>query len=376
MKKSVIVTVLFIAFAGSTFWMMYRAGPGQQIGEDDKVEMVAYFDNVALLEPKAKVAVAGYVVGQVETLKPDTDTVDGVKVPRVRVTFKINKSIYDELGKDTLAKVGQESFLGAKYLELVARSTGGEFGKDTSGLPRVTSEKYSDLFTTAGSLTDQIQPLIASAKSLIDNLNDNVLSPANVNQISELLKHTDELVLTAEDFISQTQSRMMDRDGLMDDVEGLIETLEQTLVQARGNLATLTDKAVGTMQNADSLMLTADNSLKTITDDVSTKVVPTAVDLMEDADKLIVGLEPRLDSTFTKVDKALVSADDLLNAKELYATLYEARRLMQEMQLLVISLRADPSQIVFGGPGAEEEAEKPDDGMSRRTGGRGAPYDN
>ena len=70
-----------------------------------------------------------------------------------------------------------------------------------------------------------------------------------------------------------------------------------------------------------------------------------------------------------------MSADDLLNAKELYATLYEARRLMQEMQLLVISLRADPSQIVWGGPGADEEAEKAKDKTSQRNGGRGAPYE-
>ena len=379
MRKSVVVTILFIAFAGSIFALMLMQGPLKAVGEEDKTKFVAFFDNVALLEKKAKVAVAGNVIGQVLELeqvrRPVVDETGQTKdVPRIRVTFEINSSIADWLGDETLAVVGQESFLGAKYLELKATPEGDAL-ETFEGMKVVRTKKYSDLFTTAAGLTDQLTPLIDSAKALLDNLNNNVLSPANVDQISALLSNANVAVQDADSLVNNVNDQLTGQNGVLENANTPVTDLQGTVDQLERNLQTISDKLVGTLENVDGVLAQANTTLVTVTDDVHTKVVPSATDLMNNANDLVVGLGPKVDGSFKKLDTALDSANDLLNARELYATLYEARRLMQEMQLLVISLRADPSQLVFGGKGAEAEAEKGEDGLGQRTGGRGAPYE-
>lgn len=371
MRKSVIVTILFIVFAGSIFGWLWTEGPGKVQGASEKKTLVAYFDNVALLVPKAKVAVAGIVVGQVEAMETVPD-----RAPKlVKVTFTVDVKIADQMKSETLAAISQESFLGAKFLDLKPSTLGDDLRVE-GGYGVVETEDYSDLFTTFASLSGKVDPILSEAELLLRRLRVDVLSDSNLERITSLLQNADTLVIDADKLVVETSASLNGEGGTFQRLDDLVTDLQGTLAQARGNLQTLADKASTALDSADGLMVTANSSVKDITSTVTNDVGPAATQLLNDTDNVVNSLPPKLDSTFGKLDRALVSADDLLNARELYATLYETRRLMQELQLLVISLRADPSQIVFGGPGASAEAESAGDDTQQRTGGRGAPYGN
>lgn len=78
---------------------------------EDGYRLVAYFDNVGGLKPKAPVKVAGVTVGRVESVDYDNQAFQAV------VTLMINPR-YNQFPKDSSASIFTAGLLGEQYVAL------------------------------------------------------------------------------------------------------------------------------------------------------------------------------------------------------------------------------------------------------------------
>lgn len=83
---------------------------------DQSYKVYAYFDNIAGLTVRAKVTMAGVIIGKVTAIDLDRDSYTG------RVTMEINEKV-DNLPEDSTASVLTAGLLGEKYIGI---SIGGE----------------------------------------------------------------------------------------------------------------------------------------------------------------------------------------------------------------------------------------------------------
>jgi phospholipid/cholesterol/gamma-HCH transport system substrate-binding protein len=83
---------------------------------DQSYKVYAYFDNIAGLTVRAKVTMAGVIIGKVTAIDLDKDSYTG------RVTMEINDQV-NNLPEDSTASVLTAGLLGEKYIGI---SVGGE----------------------------------------------------------------------------------------------------------------------------------------------------------------------------------------------------------------------------------------------------------
>ena len=83
---------------------------------DQTYKVYAYFDNIAGLTVRAKVTMAGVIVGKVTAIDLDRDSYTG------RVTMEVQKRV-DNLPTDSTASILTAGLLGEKYIGI---SVGGE----------------------------------------------------------------------------------------------------------------------------------------------------------------------------------------------------------------------------------------------------------
>lgn len=83
---------------------------------DQSYKVYAYFDNIAGLTVRAKVTMAGVIIGKVTAIDLDRDSYTG------RVTMEINDQV-NNLPEDSTASVLTAGLLGEKYIGI---SVGGE----------------------------------------------------------------------------------------------------------------------------------------------------------------------------------------------------------------------------------------------------------
>jgi phospholipid/cholesterol/gamma-HCH transport system substrate-binding protein len=91
-------------------------------GTDQSYKVYAYFDNIAGLTVRAKVTMAGVIIGKVTAIDLDHDSYTG------RVTMEINDQV-NNLPEDSTASVLTAGLLGEKYIGI---SIGGEEGTLTN----------------------------------------------------------------------------------------------------------------------------------------------------------------------------------------------------------------------------------------------------
>ncbi len=79
-------------------------------------ELLAYFDNVGSLRPRAKIAMAGVTIGQVKAVDLDKDTYTA------KVVMAINQQV-DNIPIDSTASIVTAGLLGEQYISI---SIGGD----------------------------------------------------------------------------------------------------------------------------------------------------------------------------------------------------------------------------------------------------------
>ena len=112
-----IVVGLFVMAGFLALLLLALRVSGLSAGTSDQTYKVyAYFDNIAGLTVRAKVTMAGVIVGKVTAIDLDRDSYTG------RVTMEINDQV-NNLPEDSTASVLTAGLLGEKYIGI---SVGGE----------------------------------------------------------------------------------------------------------------------------------------------------------------------------------------------------------------------------------------------------------
>jgi phospholipid/cholesterol/gamma-HCH transport system substrate-binding protein len=153
---------------------------------DQTKEYSAYFDEAGGLIPLSPVQVAGYRVGQVDSVELDGS--------RVLVTFQVDDGI--RLGDRTEAAIKTKSLLGAKILEVTPRGDGEQSGPiaiERTRSPYQLPDALGDLTTAISGLdTQQVSASLATlSETFADTPPSLRVAVAGVARFSETLDKRD-----------------------------------------------------------------------------------------------------------------------------------------------------------------------------------------
>jgi phospholipid/cholesterol/gamma-HCH transport system substrate-binding protein len=232
----------------------------------------AYFTEAGGLIPGAAVQVAGYRVGQVESI--------GIDGPHVVVAFNIDKDI--PLGDRTEATIKTKSLLGAKILQVNPRGDGTQsepIPVERTTPPYQLPDALGDLTATISGLdTDQLsQSLSVLSNTFKDTPPDLQAAVQGIGRFSQTLGARDSELRNLLANAKKATGVLADRS---DEVAGLIANTNALLVQLQsqsaavdqisGNIATVTQQIKGLIsENRDTLRPALDklNGVLTILDD-------------------------------------------------------------------------------------------------------------
>ncbi len=357
-RQSEVVTGIFILVGLLILFAVAIVPLERTLFAADNVVFVAKFQDVALLEEKARVTVNGLQVGTVQTIEIRPSVQGDDSGGGVLVVFDMEPHIAEKLRNGTRAEIKQESLLGAKYLRVIPDTRGEPLPKDADGRLVVAGEPYGDMFTMLDELREQIKPLIANTNTMIENINQRVLAEDKMDQLWGLVTDTRTTVKNLNDTIHQLRDRVLRDDGIIDRGEKLLGAGNDVVAHLDESLARLEQKLTDTLANADALMGNTNGAVTDIRSTLS-EMRPKVSKFLDTANSAVSKLETKSMESMEKLDDVLDGTNDLVRNPDLLAALYELRRTLQESRLLVMSLRADPSQVIFGGPGEVKAAAPP-----------------
>ena len=123
---------------GALFFLTTQTTGSDDFNVDDTYEVVARFDNVGSLKPRAPVSMSGVTIGRVTEIHFDSDALEAV------VTFVVD-SQYDQIPDDSDASILTAGLLGSQYIGLTA-----------GGSPLVLEDGSEILFTQSALLLENI----------------------------------------------------------------------------------------------------------------------------------------------------------------------------------------------------------------------------
>jgi len=367
MRQNVLTGVFVIIASAVLIAIAYFAGKKSFAGEG--VAFYADFEDVALLEEQSPVTVAGMSVGKVTEIR---EMWDGGTVV-IRVVFDVDDETASHLLAGTFAEIEAKSFLGGKYMKLMPGPGPGPLPEDSDGR-RITGIKPVDLMDEAGRIVKEVLPEIADkVNSLLVKLDQQVLSEENIQKILSVVDQTNKLIGDADNLVNNVDQNLNGAEGTIVKIDVLVEETNQLVSEIRGQVPGLQ----ALLEKGGSTLDTANSTLEGIDRTVREDVQPAVNSMATRIDEILGKVEARVDPVLAKVEQVLGSADRVLNNPDLYATLNEARNALREFKLLARTLRADPSQVLFGGVGEAGllPADMKSNELELRRGGRGRRYD-
>ena len=369
-RGSEIVTGLFVVAALAVFvYLAIAAGAGQA-----RVPCVANFsDSIGQLSVGQVVSIKGLPVGKVTSLSP----IISPDATLIRVEFEINTDIADLLTDTTEAKVISVSMLGGNILELVLNSTGGKAREENGFYVIEHSEGPFDMFGMLEDFGGKIDPIIKNVDTMVAGLNREVLDPESLGRLHNMIKNLNEGVETLAQAMPNLEDQLLGPDGSINRINRMLDETFGLVSDVRGSvIPDLKQRLELSLSNLDTLLgettgLVAENrpAIKGLLKTTNDVVAGVGADVSK-VETTIAGVGDDLNATLT-------DARGVLNSPDLHGALYELRKALQEVKLLSMSLRADPSQLVFGGSGVVQPASPADVNRTRsRTEIRAPRYGN
>ena len=115
MSKTVLdlwVGLFVIAGVAALLFLALKVGSMSAVNTSDSYQVIARFDNIGGLKPRAPVKIAGVVVGRVADIRFDNETFEAA------VTLRLDKRY--AFPKDTSAAIMTSGLLGEQYIGLEA----------------------------------------------------------------------------------------------------------------------------------------------------------------------------------------------------------------------------------------------------------------
>jgi ABC-type transporter Mla subunit MlaD len=377
-RKSELVTGTFM-LAALAVLIFLAFKPLRELFSQEET-FVVHFSDVGLLEKDATVAVGGLQVGRVRSLRPDSKVIDGKTVVYVEVVFDVKHEVAAKLRRGTIAKIMQASFLGNKYIALEPNFEGEPLAKDPSNRTILAGQPYADLFAMLNDLKARAEPLFDKAARLLEKVDQGLLSEANLQRVADLLDNSNGLVTDFRGTVRLAQERVLGNEqdpGLIGVAQALLDDGRTFLGDMKIEIKDLKGRAEETIAKTNKLLDDTDAAILNLDATLQSEWKGRINGLLDETRALAQKANGHIDPLMAKLTDVLDSGRDLLRNPDLYAALYELRGTLVETKLLMNSLRADPSQIVFGGPGAAQllAPAGPRDESKERASGRAKPYD-
>lgn len=372
-RKSELVTGLFIIAALATLTYV-GMGPLLKEAQGNKVEVHAFFDNVALLKEKAQVAVNGIQIGTVKS-RERVIINDAI---RVRVVMEIEQDFIDQCRFGTSAKVSQESLLGDKFIDFLPKLQGAPLEKK-DGAYQLVGEDFSDWMTMLSGLGAKLDEmkldvLAANINDLVVKVKDEMFSKRNLDNIALLLTNTNNLVAETEDMVKKLNNSLNAPEGIMAQAQATLENTADITGQLRVDYPEIKTQLLSTMGKADELLDSGNKRVNRV-GEIIEESNPKLQSILDTAQNDLPKLFGKLDETLRNADTALNGADQLVRNQDLKRSMYNLSVVLQEMTLTLRSFRADMSQVLFGGPGeAQPAVPDPKNKIKDRTEGKPSPY--
>jgi len=115
MSKTILdlwVGLFVIAGVAALLFLALKVGSMSAVNTSDSYQVIARFDNIGGLKPRAPVKIAGVVVGRVADIRFDNETFEAA------VTLRLDKRY--AFPKDTSAAIMTSGLLGEQYIGLEA----------------------------------------------------------------------------------------------------------------------------------------------------------------------------------------------------------------------------------------------------------------
>ncbi|MCB9831403.1 MAG: MCE family protein [Planctomycetes bacterium] len=352
-RKSEFVTGIFILAALAVLVLVALKSTQDTFLAGNKVTWVAEFDNVALLKMRAKVAASGIEVGQVVGMERVAK--DGRL--HIRVTMEMESEFAAECRANTKARIKQESFLGDRFVEIVPVLDGPQLVAQGDAIT-IETEPFSDWGTILSDMKDEVsgpEGVLGKAGTLIDNLNNNFLSPQNADSLANLLNNAQGLIADLRDTVGRINKELDDPNGLLANAnraarEGgdLLAQLNQDYPDIKGNVDRTFEKVQGLLDDGSATLA----KIRDILDEAD----PKLNGILDTTRERLPRLFDQLEHSLAQADTMMQGIDETVRNKDIAGLLYDMRVTMQELTLTIQALRADPSQIIWGGPGVAQPA--------------------
>ncbi len=364
-RKSEFITGIFILAAIAVLVVVAIKPAQKTFGGGDQVTWVADFDNVSLLKDRARVAVSGYDIGQVmkreivpvEIVDPETGASLGTKV-HVRVTMAIDSGFASDCRKGTIARIGAESLLGDKFVEIVPARSGAALPQEGETY-LIETEPFGDWMSMLKGMKDDLgtpaKDLLLNLNETVTRLNDQLLSDDESRNLAGIAAKTNDLLARANTTMDTINAELDSPEGLLARARAAADSGANLLGKLDGDYDEIKGRVYTTLGKADDLLDSGNERINRI-GEILEEANPKFQNILSTTENRLPELFDELDRTLAEARTMMQGIDQTVRNKDVAGLLYDARVTMQELTLTLQALRADFSQVIWGGPGVAQPA--------------------
>ncbi|MFT7620105.1 MAG: ABC-type transporter Mla subunit MlaD, partial [Planctomycetota bacterium] len=272
----------------------------------------------------------------------------------------------------------QESLLGDKFIDFIPTLEGSSLPK-IDGVYQVQGQDFSDWMTMLSGLGAKLdemklEVLAANINDMVVKVKEELFSKRNLDNISLLLTDASNLVAETEDMMKKINASLDGPEGILTNAQGVMSNTNALTAGLKRDYPVVRDQLMDTMKNADKLLDSGNVRINRV-GEILDEANPKLQNILSNTERDLPALFAKLDKTLKNADVALQGADQLVRNQDLKRSMYDLSVVLQEMTLTLRSFRADPSQVLFGGPGqAQKAVPDPKNKIKDRTEGKPARY--
>lgn len=261
----ILAALAILAFAG------YKLGQAANLFTS-RYELVAYLDNVNGLRPGGSVTLAGQLVGtvkEIEFMPVDFDT-----TRNLRIVAQIDRSVREQIRRDSEARLRTMGLLGDKVLDISPGTPGFPVLEQGDTLRVATALDYEAVLAKAAGAVDDVVLLTRDLRTVTAGLargqgtmGQLLTNRAMYDQMTSAMARANALFASLQN-PNGTFGRMMNDPTLYNRLTTAVASLDSTLSavnSSQGSLGrllrdtTLYANLVGIAQGADSLIVMLSN---------------------------------------------------------------------------------------------------------------------
>lgn len=281
------------------------------VGRHPTREITAVFDQVAGLDNKSRVRVAGVPVGEVTKIELQPDG-------KAKVTMQVDRDI--QLHRGAFARVVNMGLLGEKYVEIVPGPQDQPPFPPQQALNGTASASIDQV-------TDQISAVATDLKAITESLRATMAGPEGQKRIQDIVENVRVITAQIRELVAANRSNV---DATMTNVRELTAELRTTIPHLADSIEKVANNLNGTLgENREDLHGVVENMRKLSADLRTTSDNLNAITGQVRSGEGTVGKLLYSNETHDRLTAALTSVESGVN--ELRTTLGRANRISLDL---------------------------------------------